>query len=739
MSLLRKSETKQVETKTQKVSTPPKYLQSNLSSKGVRSTSYVHRTFVDAEAKVGPNDVRFELKYRKNKVWTMKKPKNSLQKLATAVGIENVPTTAKKIKKQISEQLSPENLDATLDKVKDLADAKNIYRLVFGNNPPNDMGLAAIKDKIRQDINENLEQVIDISERVKKTQQNKTKKAAPTEEETKTAKTTKTTKTTAKSQGETKSTGPTEPTEDEKQKTKFNEFWEIVKDMNKKDINNKAEKSAGDVKAMLKELSAIINKSGSIQTSLTIEGKKQGNLGDKDKNNFLSTTELRTLLRSDEKLKKLFKIGKTGELDENQEALGGWGTWFQSMDKNNDKIYSIQEFAKSYLAAALKNMTRDILIADEGKYAIETFNRMVALFGIAHPGAKTPPKTKVWYNGSPYTLRDLNKEETKWSLTDGVKRFKNGKGFDFEDISLIPPPAAPEQPVAPLPAPQPVKPPPEQPVDPLPPPPPVVPPPAPQTTLPTFNVVTPKLGDIVRSKINPLKERGLIGEISGTTAHVFWEDGSDDNNNELTDLVKVTISDDTESKIREIFDSYDTERTDGTLEDVEARNSLLDNIKATKVYRTLDQFNVDGIAGFSREEFRFLLTVREEIITNWDKKQKQRIREENAEKAVQQKMERQTRQKQEQARQDALKQKEEEVRQQKIKEEEAIQQKLKEEQAKQAALVRQEQAKQAIEDEKRIIVEFDRKKKEYVVRQTNRSKVYQKELEGIPTNVCNPK
>ena len=80
---------------------------------------------------------------------------------------------------------------------------------------------------------------------VSKTQQNKTKVAA-------------------KSQGETKS-GPTEPTEDEKQKTKFNEFWEIVKDMNKKDINNKItslKESQKDVKNMLTEFQKLLDKSG---------------------------------------------------------------------------------------------------------------------------------------------------------------------------------------------------------------------------------------------------------------------------------------------------------------------------------------------------------------------------------------------------------------------------------------------------------------------------------------------
>jgi len=735
---------------------------------------------VDAEAEV--NDSNFRLTLNKNQVWRMKN--KSLDKLARDVGIENVPTKATGIKNEIIERLSPAKLEATLKDI-DMPAARNIYRLVLGKFPPKDMDLAAIKDMIRQDINENLEQVIDISTLVKNepaaatntkepkvtpvddlegmnitslrdiakglsipkyssyknskdgkkklkvqirearnTQQNESKSTEPTAPVVKKPPAAATNTTEPKvtpvddlegmnitslkdiaqglsipkyssyknskdgkkklkvqirearntQQNESKSTEPTAPTEDEKQKKKFNEFWEIVKDMNKKDINNKILSPPSDVKNMLKELQKLLDKNGPYVPSFKARGDFLAGVADRNKNKTLTEDEIRKIIKNTPKLKELFRIGKTGELNGNLEPFVSWKISRTTIDTNKNGIYTLEEFAQYYLAAVQKKKARDQLTGTF--YEADTFDTMLKLFGI----------------------EEEEEEEEE----------------DEEDKETeVSPPA---------------------------------PPPAPQTTL-------PKLGDIVISKIKMLKERGLIGEISGTTAHVFWEDGSDETDNKLTDLVKVTISDDTESKIREIFDSYDTERTDGTLEDVEARNSLLDNIKATKVYRTLDQFNVDGIAGFSREEFRFLLTIRTEFIENWDTKQTQRVREADADKAAKNQLERQARQKaadkqkQEQDRQqkeeEDRQQKEEEDRQQK--EEEDRQQKeeedrqQKEEEDRQEKL-KEEQAKQKEEeDEKRIIVEFDPKTKEYVVRQTNRSKVYQKELKGIPTNVCNPK
>jgi hypothetical protein len=73
----------------------------------------------------------------------------------------------------------------------------------------------------------------------------------------------------------------------------------------------------------------------------------------------------------------------------------------------------------------------------------------------AHPSAATKQGTQVWYEGKEYTLLKLNKDQTKWSLTtvETGKQFKNGTMFNFEQISLIPPPVKKV-----LPSKQPVKP-----------------------------------------------------------------------------------------------------------------------------------------------------------------------------------------------------------------------------------------------------------------------------------------
>ena len=96
-----KSPKKHVETKTRTFSTPPKYLQTNHSSKGVRSTSYVHRTFVDAEAKVETNDNRFSDMTNKQ-----------LKELLKALGVKPTGTTKSDWQKQISDLLG-KNFDAT--------------------------------------------------------------------------------------------------------------------------------------------------------------------------------------------------------------------------------------------------------------------------------------------------------------------------------------------------------------------------------------------------------------------------------------------------------------------------------------------------------------------------------------------------------------------------------------------------------------------------------------------------
>ena len=120
MSLLRKSETKHVVTKTQKVSTPPKYLQSMSSSKGVRSTSYVHRTFVDAEAKVGKTDARFS---------GMTNPQ--LKTLLKALGVKKPTGNKEYMQNLIVEKLAPNVLKETLKDIKK-SRLNAIYKFVSG-------------------------------------------------------------------------------------------------------------------------------------------------------------------------------------------------------------------------------------------------------------------------------------------------------------------------------------------------------------------------------------------------------------------------------------------------------------------------------------------------------------------------------------------------------------------------------------------------------------------------------
>ena len=138
MSLLRKSETKQVETKTQKVSTPPKYLQS-MSSKGVRSTSYVHRTFVDAEPIVEPEDVRFSDMTNKQ-----------LIALLTDLGVRKPKGTKLVLQKQISDLLGKDfdktKLPAAMSKLQ------KIYKFLSGNST-NERDTVKLKEMIILEIN----------------------------------------------------------------------------------------------------------------------------------------------------------------------------------------------------------------------------------------------------------------------------------------------------------------------------------------------------------------------------------------------------------------------------------------------------------------------------------------------------------------------------------------------------------------------------------------------------------
>jgi len=315
-----------------------------------------------------------------------------------------------------------------------------------------------------------------------------------------------------------------------------------------------------------------------------------------------------------EKLREVFSVLP--------EFNAGFKKFFEAMNTDNDEKVDVNEFATMYLRAKLKKAVFDKTKIDDN-FTKKTFDTMLKLFGIGEEGeeeeeeeeeeveTKTSGEFKV---GD--IVRNISAKGIGVGFTGKITKMKpksadvtwtNGEKSTNKkliQLEMVTPPA-PQQPVKP----QPVKPPPAAPQTEVSPP---APPPAPQTTF--------KVGDIVTSTEKSKKDKGLIGEIDGTTAHVFWEDGSDETDNKLTDLVKVTISNVTESKIQEIFNSYDTKMTDDRLTNGEDLKSLQGNVPGSQVFRLKDLFNVDGIAGFSRKEFRFLLTVREEIITNWERR-----------------------------------------------------------------------------------------------------------------------
>ena len=634
MSLLRKSETKQTEMK--KVSTPPKYLQKMSNNKGVRSTSYIHRTFVDAEVKKGGKLTQKE----KDHSFA---PSEALQKDGSYKLEDNEQGASRKnpfayaqdgfdMLKRFAQELL-----GSFDKEEE----KKLIYFGYYWAKANNTGQAK-KYAIFSNSEGNLDNMIQASalqprakwlpEKIDGREQfflfdssweaeeevNVVNVANVTKEELKENKddgglfgrsfSGGKALSTDSDPGETKNGdaetrqkdddfgGNEEEEEEKEEESLFEEifemrtvrdkqeyyvkftseatpFWEseteLIKDGYREEIRLFKEKirkkkflafydiaihirpqkldelslkANRDVKKMLKDVKRMLNKSGPLTTSLLLKGKQQGISTDTNEDNFLTTTELRKAIKNDENLKQLFKIGKTGQVDENEEPLVGWKTWFQSMDKNDDNRYSIQEFAKSYLAFSLKNDVRDRLI--NGDYAYETFDRMVALFGIAEPS-------------KPVTSMD-NLQETKEELPVDTR---------------------------------------------------------------STPVVTPKFkkGDIVRSKANMINTtRGLIVKIiNKTLAHVYWEDGSDEEDNNLTDLELVTIVN--EKKINYIFDSYNI-NDDDKLSEGEDLKSLQENVSPVRVFKLKDKFNVDGIAGFSREEFRFLLTVRTEFIENWDRR-----------------------------------------------------------------------------------------------------------------------
>ena len=544
MSLLRKSETKHVVTKTlRETNTPPKYLQSMSSSKGVRSTSYVHRTFVDAEPKVEPDDVRLDITNKKLQVLLKKLKKNTkgdkdalqqriVQLLGNNFNAKNLPgafsnlqyiykfvsgksTTERNpniLKEMISLEIkgppktkidnfvnqtpptstAPTNTTEE-EKTKETKKAatkktrKEAWTNKDGDNSSEDEwvnaeerpenGTEVIINNKQGTLqytkkNGNFNYLKDTNIKVNGWTNGKVKvRAAAT-------KTAKTTKTTAPKQTEGKTEGGTKeaaPTEDEKQKKKFNDFWERVKVMNKKDIDEKfqsLDKSQTDVKKMLEDLQELLNKSGPYFPSFQLTGNYLAGVADKDKNKTLSADEIRKMIQSTPKLKELFSIGKTGDFDQNMDPLVSWRTSRERIDTDEDGRYSLKEFAEYYLDAVLKKKGRDQLTGTF--YNPQTYTKMLKLFGIGdetatvdndeivpvvtpsknptvdnnnggetktsdeHPDANSTKGTRVKYNDDNYTLRNLKQDKSAWSLTDEKDlQFQNGKMFKFNELTLV--------------------------------------------------------------------------------------------------------------------------------------------------------------------------------------------------------------------------------------------------------------------------------------------------------------
>ena len=889
MSLLRKSETKHVVTKTQKVSTPPKYLQSNLSSKGVRSTSYVHRTFVDAEAKVEPDDVRLDITNKKLQVLLKKLKKNTKGDKET-------------LQKRIV-QLLGNNFNATILINIPPSSLKYIYKFVSGKTTTESDPIS-LKQMISLEINGR--PTIKIDNFVNQTPPTSTAPTNTTEEETKSTEPTAPVvkkppapiaatdlkgvwvdaitrpedgtevmigevqgtllrgkggynylvgrdgvKTNVKVQGfllgkvkvrsdttpptstaptnttqnKTKSTEPTAPTapvvkkppapiaatkttEGDTKKTeqtpeekeaealdkKIDEFFAKLINKNKQSdqlstvmrkLNNRA--NLNQTEKIIKERLATLNdiitmRSGNsgdykngkrigmiiaqlnggptiityqeIGRALRNKNPKKGSQwsGVPDKDNF-------------KKLREVFSVLP--------EFKAGFKKFFEAMNTDNDEKVDVNEFATMYLRAKLKKAVFDKTKIDDN-FTKKTFDTMLKLFGIGEEGeeeeeeeeeeveTKTSGEFKVgdivrnisakgigvgftgkitkmkpksadvtWTNGEKSTNKKLIQLEMVTLKPTIMDRFQTTKDdIVNEEVPVV----TPSIPVV-----TPSKPAKKKSVQPL----------------PTF-----KVGDIVTSTEKSKKGKGLIGEIDGTTAHVFWEDGSDETNNKLTDLVKVPISTEAEEKIKDIFDFYDTKRKDGNLDNVESLKFLRENLKRiSQVFSKKELFSQpDGKSGISFEEFRFMLTVIPDTIAKFEKEvekeeaksEPQRKRQPDPDK-VKQKQEQEaaaikiqaalrTRQQKEQARQ-----KQEQARQAALD---------RQEQARQAALDRQKETEKAVlenqirneaekqqrdADEKKIIVE--KKDGEYFVRQTKAYKDYKEKLEGpagIPETACKP-
>jgi len=733
---------------------------------------------VDAEPIVEPDDDRFKQVNNKKKFWNKKK----LITLAGYVGITDLPKTETvgRFKQKISEQLSPEKLEATLANVKGITAARNIYRLVFGKNPDTNMDIPTIKEEIRKNIT-GITAAPAAPLAVPKT------KNEPNDVSGRPA----TKINNFMNQPEEKTQN-----EDEDYKKTFLELWEKVKDINRKDIDEKIRSlppDKGDVKKMLKELQDLLDKSGKYVPPLKARGLFLARAADKDKNKTLSGKEIRAMIQSDIELKDLFTIGKTGELDVNLEPFVSWGTSRKIIDINKDGKYSFKEFAEYYLAAVLKNTVRDKLI--KGDYAGETFERMVALFGIADKKPSKPVVTSsqidnkklpvVARSNTPpvvtpspgkFQVGDRVKSTSKTGLTAGLigtitKRTDKAASVTWDNQT--------ETPSKPLKQLEPIT------IKPV-----TI---KPVTIMDGFKetkedidkekvpVVTPsktakkksvqplpgnfKVGDLVKNTSKTGLTAGLTGLITKRTpktAAVFWEDGNDTTNKPLKELKMVTISKEAEEKIKTIFNSYDTKRTDNFLNNGEDFNFLQENLpKRSQVFLKKDLFEKpDGKSGFSFDEFRFMLTVSPEMIEKFEEREAkskskgpappaaapspspiavkkivkeevkpQRTRQEDPDKA---KKEKQARERAEQARERA-EQLAENTRNAALAREQAIQVEQKEKQARQAAQ-KQEQDRQAAEKKITVVKNGDK----YIIKETQAYTDYKEKLNKIPPTTCKP-
>ena len=456
-------------------------------------------------------------------------------------------------------------------------------------------------------------------------------------------------------------------------KKNFLEFYDVAIKTKPQALDDLSQKAKKDVEKMLIDLKSMLNKSGSVMISLLSKGRQQGKSADKDKDNFLTTTELRNAIKNDEKLKQLFKIGKTGQVDKNLERLVSWQTWFESMDENNDKEYSIQEFAKSYLAAALKNTVRDKLI--DGSSAPETFKRMVALFVIA------------------------DKKRSKSVVTVMDKFQETKKEIDTEKLPVVTPSPGKFQ-----------------------------------------------VGVRVKSTSKGGKTLGLTGIITKRTekaASVTWDNQTESESKALTQLEPIvmdkTIMDELQEQKEELDKTPVTVVTPSQTQSDKTKRVAVEEIVKKEAQR-LRQPDKEKAKKENAARQQKELARQEALVAQQWVEIKQRLAEQKeqarlAALAIQE----------EQTKQAALVAQQEEEKKQRLAEQKeqarlaalAIQ----EEQTKQAALVaQQEEETKRIADDKKFIVEFDREKKEYVVSQTNRSKVYQEELQNnIPKTACNPK